>query len=169
MVFQPFIYFLPLILYNLYLDYSVLSFFSILFIIIDFFGMEKLNGIETTKEILTIDPNAKLLITTFQDDEYISSALSLGCKRYILKQNIQGIIPAINVVYSDNYVFDSKTVSNIQRHSNKNISKELTNREFDILLLVAEGLNNKEIADRLYLSSSSVRNRTQITIYYYKL
>ena len=59
--------------------------------------MEKMNGIEATQEILQKDPNAKiLLITTFQDDEYISSALSLGCKGYILKQNIEGIIPAIN-------------------------------------------------------------------------
>jgi len=78
--------------------------------------MEKLNGIDATREILTMDPSAKvLLITTFQDDEYIASALSLGCKGYILKQNIKGIIPAINAVYSDNLVFDSKIVSNIKK------------------------------------------------------
>ena len=59
--------------------------------------MEKLNGIEAAKEILKVDNNAKiLLITTFQDDEYIGVALSLGCKGYILKQNIKGIVPAIN-------------------------------------------------------------------------
>ena len=46
--------------------------------------MEGLNGIGATREILKIDPDARiLLITTFQDDEYISSALSLGCKGYI--------------------------------------------------------------------------------------
>lgn len=145
--------------------------------------MEKMNGIEATKEILEIDPSAKiLLITTFQDDEYISQALSLGCKGYILKQNIQGIIPAINAVCSGNHVFDSKIVSNIQKHSKRNINVDLTDREFDILLLVAEGLNNKEIADKLFLSEGTVRNyisnmleklslrdRTQLAIYYYKL
>lgn len=145
--------------------------------------MEEMNGIEASKEILKIDSNAKiLLITTFQDDEYISEALSLGCKGYILKQNIQGIIPAINAVYSGNHVFDSKIVSSIQYHSKKNINTALTDREFDILLLVAEGLNNKEIADKLYLSEGTVRNyissmlekldlrdRTQLAIYYYKL
>ena len=145
--------------------------------------MEKMNGIDATKEILEIDPSAKiLLITTFQDDEYISQALSLGCKGYILKQNIQGIIPAINAVYSGNHVFDSKIVSNIQKHSKRNINVDLTDREFDILLLVAEGLNNKEIADKLFLSEGTVRNyisnmleklslrdRTQLAIYYYKL
>ena len=145
--------------------------------------MEKMNGIEATKKILEIDPDAKiLLITTFQDDEYISSALSLGCKGYILKQNIQGIIPAINAVYSGNLVFDSKIVSNIQKYSKKNIDIDLSDRELDILLLVAEGLNNKEIADKLFLSEGTVRNyvssmleklslrdRTQLAIYYYKL
>ncbi|MFA5523730.1 MAG: response regulator transcription factor [Tissierellales bacterium] len=145
--------------------------------------MEEMDGIEASKEILKIDSNAKiLLITTFQDDEYISEALSLGCKGYILKQNIQGIIPAINAVYSGNHVFDSKIVSSIQHHSKKNINTDLTDRELDILLLVAEGLNNKEIADRLYLSEGTVRNyissmleklslrdRTQLAIYYYKL
>ncbi|MBU5436631.1 response regulator transcription factor [Tissierella sp. MSJ-40] len=145
--------------------------------------MEKMNGIEATKKILEIDPDAKiLLITTFQDDEYISSALSLGCKGYILKQNIQGIIPAMNAVYSGNLVFDSKIVSNIQKYSKKNIDIDLSDRELDILLLVAEGLNNKEIADKLFLSEGTVRNyvsnmleklslrdRTQLAIYYYKL
>ncbi|HHT96734.1 MAG TPA: response regulator transcription factor [Clostridiales bacterium] len=144
--------------------------------------MEKLNGIDATREILKMDPSAKvLLITTFQDDEYIASALSLGCKGYILKQNIKGIIPAINAVYSDNLVFDSKIVSNIKKQPEKEISLDLSPRELDVLLLVADGLNNKEIADRLFLSEGTVRNyisvildkfelrdRTQLAIHYYK-
>lgn len=145
--------------------------------------MEKMNGIDATKKILKIDSNAKiLLITTFQDEEYISTALSLGCRGYILKQNIKGIIPAINAVHSGNLVFDSKIVSNIKKYTKKNINADLSDREFDILLLVAEGLNNKEISERLFLSEGTVRNyisnmleklslrdRTQLAIYYYKL
>lgn len=144
--------------------------------------MEKLNGIDAAQEILKIDPLAKvLLITTFQDDEYIASALSLGCKGYILKQNIKGIIPAINAVFADNLVFDSKIVPTIQKHAEKEISLDLSSRELDILLLVADGLNNKEIAERLYLSEGTIRNyisiildkfnlrdRTQLAIHYYK-
>lgn len=145
--------------------------------------MEEKSGIEATREIIEIDSEAKiLLITTFQDDEYISSALSLGCKGYILKQNISGIIPAINAVHSGNLVFDSKIVSNIQKQAKpKPEDMNLTEREYDILLLVADGLNNKEIAKKLYLSEGTVRNyisnmleklslrdRTQLAIYYYK-
>lgn len=146
--------------------------------------MEILSGIEAAKEILKIDPNARiLLITTFQDDEYIGTALSLGCKGYILKQNIKGIIPAINAVYSGNLVFDSKIVSNIKKYSKKyDMDIDLSDREFDILLLIAEGLNNREIAEKLFLSEGTIRNyisnmlgklslrdRTQLAIYYYKM
>lgn len=144
--------------------------------------MNDMTGIDATKEILEIDKDAKiLLITTFQDDEYIREALSLGCRGYILKQNIDSIIPSINAVNSGNMVFDSKIVSSIKKYREKDIEGELSNRELDILILVANGLNNKEIANELYLSEGTVRNyistmldklslrdRTQLAIYYYK-
>lgn len=145
--------------------------------------MENLNGIEAAKEILKKDSEAKiLLITTFQDQDYIAQALSLGCRGYILKHNIKGIIPAISAVYAGNMVFDSKIVSGIKKYAEKEVKFNLSDREYDILLLVAEGLNNKEIAESLYLSEGTVRNyisnmleklglrdRTQLAIYFYKM
>lgn len=144
--------------------------------------MEDMTGIEATREILKIDADAKiLLITTFQDDEYIREALALGCKGYILKQNIDSIIPSINAVHSGNMVFDSKIVSSIKKYREKEVEGELSHREMDILRLLADGQNNKEIASSLYLSEGTVRNyistmldklclrdRTQLAIYYYK-
>ena len=144
--------------------------------------MKDMTGIEATREILKLDSEAKiLLITTFQDDDYIREALSLGCKGYILKQNIDSIIPSINAVHSGNMVFDSKIVSSIKKYREKEIEGELTDREMDILRLVADGKNNKEIATILYLSEGTIRNyistmlekltlrdRTQLAIYYYK-
>jgi len=78
-------------------------------------------------------------------------------------------------------VFDSKIVSGIKKYATKDVQLDLSEREHDILLLVAEGLNNKEIAEKLYLSEGTVRNyisnmleklnlrdRTQLAIYYYK-
>lgn len=145
--------------------------------------MENLSGIDAAKSILKMDNEAKiLLITTFQDQEYIAQALSIGCKGYILKHNIKGIIPAINAVYAGNMVFDSKIVSGIRKYAEKEVKLNLSDREYDILLLVAEGLNNKEIAEKLYLSEGTVRNyisnmleklglrdRTQLAICYYKM
>ncbi|NMB42849.1 MAG: response regulator transcription factor [Clostridiales bacterium] len=145
--------------------------------------MDNMTGIEAARNILEGDPEAKiLLITTFQDEEYIAEALSLGCRGYILKQNFKGIIPAINAVYAGNMVFDSNIVGNITKHTKKKVDLDLSERETEILILVAEGLNNKEIAEKLYLSEGTVRNyisnmldkldlrdRTQLAIYYYKM
>lgn len=144
--------------------------------------MQDMTGIEATSNILKLDPSAKiLLITTFQDDDYIREALSLGCRGYILKQNIDSIIPSINAVHSGNMVFDSEIVSSLRKYREKDIAGLLSEREMDILMLLADGLNNKEIANKLYLSEGTVRNyistmldklalrdRTQLAIYYYK-
>lgn len=144
--------------------------------------MDVLDGIQATEKILYHDPKANiLLITTFQDEDYIQKALSLGAKGYILKENISGIIPAIKAVLAGNMVFDSKVISKIALRPRPDKQGLLSNRELDILLLVAEGLSNKEIASRLYLSEGTIRNyisnmldkldlrdRTQLAIYYYK-
>ena len=144
--------------------------------------MQPTNGLEATRAIMTEDPLAKiLLITTCQDEEYIAAALSLGCRGYILKSNIQGILPALTAVNSGQMVFDSKIVEKMHQPSAKMRFEGLSDRELDVLKLVAEGMNNKEIAAELFLSEGTVRNyisnlldkldlrdRTQLAIYYYK-
>lgn len=144
--------------------------------------MQPLNGLEATRSILAEDPQARiLLITTFQDEEYIAEALSLGCRGYILKSNIGGILPAIRAVDSGQMVFDSKVVQQIQQPVRKRSFPQLSSREQEILQLVAEGMNNKEISEQLFLSEGTVRNyissmleklelrdRTQLAIHYYR-
>lgn len=144
--------------------------------------MEPLTGLDATRAILAEDPQAKiLLITTFQDEEYIAQALSLGCRGYILKSNIGGILPAMRAVHSGQMVFDSKVVQKIQQPVRKRSFPELSGREREILQLVAEGMNNREIAEKLFLSEGTVRNyisamleklelrdRTQLAIHYYR-
>ncbi|MGT2811405.1 DNA-binding response regulator [Streptococcus minor] len=144
--------------------------------------MEPMSGIEAAAEILKRDSSAKILfITTFQDDDYITKAMSLGCRGYILKQNIKGIVPAVEAVENGHLVFDSQIIQSIHPSKAEVNLKELTERENQLLRLVADGLNNKEIADILFLSEGTVRNyvsalmeklqlrdRTQLAVYYYK-
>lgn len=144
--------------------------------------MQEKNGLEATEAILSTNPQARILfITTFQDDEYITKAMALGCRGYILKQHIKGIMPAIEAVMNEQLVFDSEIVSILRTPTTRKISSHLTEREQELIYLVAEGFNNKEIADKLFLSEGTVRNylsqlleklnlrdRTQLAIYYYK-
>ncbi|CEA03504.1 Response regulator protein VraR [Jeotgalicoccus saudimassiliensis] len=144
--------------------------------------MREKSGLQASKEILKDFPEAKiLLITTFKDDEYIHEALNIGCKGYLLKDNLTGIIPAIEAVLSGNMVFDSNIVKSMSATASHKDLSELSTRERDIIELVAEGYNNKEIAGHLYLSEGTVRNyisqmltkldlrdRTQLAVYYYK-
>lgn len=144
--------------------------------------MEPISGIEAAAKILEEDEKAKILfITTFQDDDYITKAMALGCRGYILKQNIKGIVPAIEAVENGHLVFDSKIIQAIHPNKTPKTLHHLTERENQLLRLVADGLNNKEIADLLFLSEGTIRNyvsalmdkldlrdRTQLAVYYYK-
>lgn len=149
--------------------------------------MEEMNGLDAAKEILTAHPDAKiLLLTTFSDDEYILKAIHLGAKGYILKQAFDSIAPALQAVYNGQTVFGDEVMGKIpdliSHTSTPDYSAyELTEKEFEIIQLVADGQNNKEIASQLFLSEGTVRNyisnillklnlrdRTQLACFYYK-
>lgn len=149
--------------------------------------MEGRNGLDAATTILANDPFAKILfLTTFSDDEYIVRALRLGAKGYLLKQDFESIVPALHAVYGGQTVFGSEVVKKFPDilSTPKTPDTEdlpLNEKEFEIMKLVAEGLNNKEIAQTLFLSEGTVRNyisstleklelrdRTQLAIYYYK-
>lgn len=147
--------------------------------------MKEQSGIDAAASILSTYPEAKiLLVTTFEDTEFIQAALQLGCKGYILKQNSKSILPAIEAVLNNQTVLDNTIVSNVTQPvhmSNKQLLSELTPRELEIYQAVADGLNNKEIAEKLFLSEGTIRNyisqlllkldvrdRTQLAISYYK-
>lgn len=144
--------------------------------------MQRMSGIEAAERVLQKHKKAKiLLLTTFNDEEYITRALHFGCKGYLLKQNIQALAPALNAVMAGSIVFDSETIDKLpQVKPERKQFQELNEREQDTLELLAEGLNNKEIAQRLSLSEGTVRNyissileklrlrdRTQLLVYYY--
>lgn len=149
--------------------------------------MNKMTGLEAAEKILSTHSDAKILfLTTFSDEEYIVKALNIGGKGYMLKQDFDGIVPAIKAVYAGQSVFGGDIVGKIPGllHVNKeeNLSEYgITDKELEIMRMVAEGLSNREIATKVFLSEGTVRNyislmleklglrdRTQLAIFYLK-
>jgi DNA-binding NarL/FixJ family response regulator len=150
--------------------------------------MPVMDGVLGTKLIKQHFRDIKVVIlTTFKDDEYIREAIKSGAEGYILKnQPSDSIIESLRAVMKGNMVLEKEVagaLSSMLREENreKRERPDLTERELDILKLIGEGLSNKEIAGKLYLSEGTVRNyitsllekldlrdRTQLAIYYIK-
>lgn len=149
--------------------------------------MEVMNGLEAGKVILQEFPDARILyLTTFQDDEYIVQALTIGAKGYILKQDFKGILPAIKAIEGGQSVFGGEIVTKIPNlmQSHTSVSYEefgITDKEYELITYVAQGLSNREIAEKMYLGEGTIRNylsiileklelrdRTQLAIFYYQ-
>ena len=143
------------------------------------------NAIDIASKLLDYDKDAKIiLLTTFKDEEYINKAIKIGVKGYILKDNIDSLIQSIQTVMVGNMVLDSEVIKDIKISDQIKKSIEdfdITERELEIIKLLAEGMNNKEISQTLYLSEGTVRNyisnlldkldlrdRSQIVVFYYK-
>lgn len=148
--------------------------------------MQGMSGLEAGEIIIKENPEAKILyLTTFSDDEYIVKALNIGAKGYILKQDFNGIAPALEAVMRGQSVFGDQVITKLpdlmKKKTGFDYSKyDITEKEYEIIELVAEGLSNKEIASDLYLSEGTVRNylssileklnlrdRTQLAVFYY--
>ncbi len=148
--------------------------------------MEGMSGLEAGEEILKQAPLAKILyLTTFADDEYIIKALHIGAKGYILKQDFEGIAAALHAVAEGQSVFGGRVMDRLPdlmkpRESFNYAEHGISEKEKEILELVAAGFSNREIAGRLFLGEGTVRNyisalldklalrdRTQLAVYYY--
>ena len=147
-------------------------------------------GIEGTKLIKEAYPEVKIvMVTTFQDTEYIVEAMQYGASGYLLKDSsYEAIYDGIKVALSGKVVMDA-TVSEklvMQPKVPTTIEKTdissfgLTEREIELIRLVSQGLNNKEISEALFLSEGTVKNnistilsklalrdRTQLVIFAY--
>lgn len=135
-------------------------------IIIMDIAMPKLNGIEATRQIKLISPRtAVLILSAYDDDEYVFALLKVGAAGYLLK-NVSGdeLTRAIQAVYKGEPVLDpivARKVMNYFKLPGKvrgleKPSEHLSNRETDILKLAAKGMTNKDIADKLHLSNRTV-------------
>ncbi|MGN0592905.1 MAG: response regulator [Ruminococcus sp.] len=148
--------------------------------------MGGMTGIEAGEIILQKHKDARILyLTTFSDDEYIVKALNMGAKGYILKQDFEGIAPALETVMRGQRVFGEEVITRLPKlmknetHFNC-LEHHISQKEKEIIIQVAAGLSNREIAAELFLSEGTVRNyisgileklelrdRTQLAVFYY--
>lgn len=135
--------------------------------------MPEMDGVQCTQIIKENYPEIKIIIlTTFDDDEYIFSALKHGASGYLLKGiSADRLIEAIHKVYHGNAMINEdiagkvvKMFSQMARENTAVITvdeeyiKEITESEWKVIGLVSKGLSNKEIAAELFLTEGSVRN-----------
>ncbi|MFG1735649.1 response regulator [Paenibacillus sp. 843] len=150
--------------------------------------MPNLNGVEATKQLTERTKTKTLILTTFDDDEYITDAILNGAKGYLLKNNDpERIRDAIKTVYHGHHVLQDVVLDKIKsglkpdkEDSGTKFDRSLfTERELDIMALIAKGLANKEISKKLFISEGTIANhitsilsktglehRTQIAIFY---
>lgn len=142
------------------------------------------DGIEAARRILARNAAARIVfLTTFSDDAYLVRALALGVCGYMVKQDVTAIAPAIRSVIEGHRVFDGHASDRSSARAAQPPHTEipLTERERDVIRLVADGLDNSDIAQALYLSEGTVRNhisailakldlknRTQLAVWYYR-
>ena len=158
--------------------------------------MPTCDGVEGTRRIKAVAPDVRVIIlTTFDDDDYVVQAIRCGAEGFLLKNNAPAtIMEAIRTVASGHLLLQADVARKLTRHlepSSKGSQERnprdtlqtwgLTPTQCDITEAIAEGLSNKEIAQRYFWSEGTVRNqvteilsklelrdRTQLAIFYLK-
>src|SRR5438094_772036 len=132
--------------------------------------MPGINGIEATRRILHTSPHIRILVVTmFEDDDSVFAAIRAGARGYLLKGAVQEeTLRAIRAVGNGEAIFGPAIAARLMHYfaSSRSIGKsgpaqffpELTEREYEVLTLIAQRKSNAEIAARLVLSPKTVRN-----------
>jgi DNA-binding NarL/FixJ family response regulator len=147
--------------------------------------MPVMNGVLATREICAKTQTKPLILTTFDDEAFITEAIKYGAKGYLLKDTPPDKIKsAIHLVYSGNTVMQDvvlgKLIEGLGTTKRSSIDKSLfSERELGVMELIAKGLSNREIAKQLFISEGTAKNyitsilnktglehRTQVAIYY---
>lgn len=160
--------------------------------------MPGMDGLAAAEQILAAPrPPRVVFLTTFSDDEYIVRALSLGATGYLIKQDVAGVAPALRAVMAGRSVLEGEVLeravalgaggaagtsgATAERPDLATIFPQLTDREREVVALIAEGLDNREVAAAAYMGEGTVRNhissilaklhlrnRTQIAVAYWR-
>ena len=152
-------------------------------------NMPIMNGIKALKKLKEDGIDTRVVILTIHEDrEYLLETMQIGASGYILKDSDSAsFFKAIRDAYIGESYIQPKLAADLIKEFNKprgarvKNENELTQREYEVIVLIADGLNNKDIADRLFISEKTVKNhvsnifrkinvsdRTQAAIYAYK-
>lgn len=130
-------------------------------------NMPKMNGIDVLRRLKDLGVKSKIIMLTIHKDrEYLLEAMKIGADGYVLKDSdAEGLLRAIrNVKNGKTYIQPSIASLLVEDVNNKEANGDamkidsLTKREYEVLTLIAEGLSNKDIADKLYISEKTVKN-----------
>lgn len=146
--------------------------------------MPEMDGIEATKYIVENNLGKVLILTTFDDEELVQNAIKNGAKGYLIKNHTpEHLKQMIKSVYNGTGVMEDAILENLAKNTEmkaRGFSEEgYTAREMDIIKAVADGLSNKEIANKLFITEGTVKNyitsilakenlshRTALAVYY---
>ena len=154
--------------------------------------MPGVDGLAAAEKILAVPkPPRVVFLTTFSDDEYIVRALALGAAGYLIKQDVAGVAPALRAVMAGRSVLEGEVLeravalgaggARAEEPDLVAVFPQLTDREREVVALIAEGLDNREVAAAAYMGEGTVRNhissilaklglrnRTQIAVAYWR-
>jgi len=122
--------------------------------------MEKMDGIEACREIKSRYPDVIILmITSYTDEDAVISSILAGASGYLLKHLSRAeLLRSIRLAASGQSLIDAEAIKRAMEHLTQMPGSELTEREREVLALVARGFTNKQIADKLYVSEKTARN-----------